>query len=121
MIAPIYKDLSTQHENLTFAKVDIDLNAAAASDASIKVRGVESRLLIPPPIWRHRITKSYPRSLPAQSVPTFMFFKEGAFAGQFAGELALLTTATTESRKITIAPPRIQVLTTSCSRLQWRS
>eukprot|EP00619_Florenciella_sp_RCC1007_P001005 CAMPEP_0205923256 /NCGR_PEP_ID=MMETSP1325-20131115/15915_1 /ASSEMBLY_ACC=CAM_ASM_000708 /TAXON_ID=236786 /ORGANISM="Florenciella sp., Strain RCC1007" /LENGTH=128 /DNA_ID=CAMNT_0053291443 /DNA_START=84 /DNA_END=470 /DNA_ORIENTATION=+ len=54
-IAPIYEELSDSHPTITFAKVDIDQNQTAASKAAIK------------------------------SVPTFMFFKDGNFVGQFSG------------------------------------
>mmetsp|Transcript_104616 Transcript_104616/g.301647 ORF Transcript_104616/g.301647 Transcript_104616/m.301647 type:complete len:132 (+) Transcript_104616:384-779(+) len=54
-IAPIYEELSDSHPDITFAKVDIDQNQTAASKAAIK------------------------------SVPTFMFFKDGNFVGQFSG------------------------------------
>ncbi|CAM9554229.1 unnamed protein product [Chrysoparadoxa australica] len=54
-IAPEYVELSKEHQDVQFAKVDIDINAEAAEEAGI------------------------------MSVPTFIFYKDGKEIGNFSG------------------------------------
>ena len=105
MIGPIYEKLSEAHPNVTFAKVDIDENGDAAEQAAIRVsspmRSVVYVGLVGCALYYTYRSLSVSGCLSVclrwQSVPTFMFWKDGAFAGQFSGaDEATLKTCLTQ-------------------------